>query len=176
MMDTPGVTCVGASPARIDREAGESRIARSGDRESDVHSICRLRCAPSKADQARASHLGSYRRRAAARALHAQRRGHARPPDPLETLRRRGPTTSRHPAADRAAEAEASSSSATDLLESEINRFVVLEHDRVSSAAPRSTRSPTSGRGGAGLAVRPISATRGAGERLLKAIETRAKG
>jgi amino-acid N-acetyltransferase len=64
-----------------------------------------------------------------------------------------------------------------DLLEMEIDRFWVLEHDRmiVGCAALYPFSSEKSGEL-AGLAVHPEFRRRGAGERLLAAIEKRARG
>ncbi len=62
------------------------------------------------------------------------------------------------------------------LLESEINRFFVLEHDRVVIACAALYPFPDERAGElAGLAVRPDFRNQGAGERLLKEIETRAR-
>lgn len=62
------------------------------------------------------------------------------------------------------------------LLESEINRFVVLEHDRVVIACAALYPFPEERAGElAGLAVSPDFRNQGAGERLLKEIEARAR-
>ena len=62
------------------------------------------------------------------------------------------------------------------LLESEIGRFFVLEHDRVVIACAALYPFPDERAGElAGLAVRPDFRNQGAGERLLKEIETRAR-
>jgi amino-acid N-acetyltransferase len=62
------------------------------------------------------------------------------------------------------------------LLESEINRFVVLEHDRMVIACAALYPFPEERAGElAGLAVSPEFRNQGAGERLLKEIEARAR-
>ena len=62
------------------------------------------------------------------------------------------------------------------LLESEINRFVVLEHDRLVISCAALYPFPEERAGElAGLAVSPEFRNQGAGERLLKEIEARAR-
>jgi amino-acid N-acetyltransferase len=62
------------------------------------------------------------------------------------------------------------------LLESEINRFVLLEHDRMVIACAALYPFPEERAGElAGLAVSPEFRNQGAGERLLKEIEARAR-
>jgi amino-acid N-acetyltransferase len=62
------------------------------------------------------------------------------------------------------------------LLESEINRFVVLEHDGVIIGCAALYAFPEERAGElAGLAVRPDFRNQGAGERLLAEVEKRAK-
>jgi amino-acid N-acetyltransferase len=62
------------------------------------------------------------------------------------------------------------------LLESEVGRFLVLEHDRVVVACAALYPFPDERAGElAGLAVHPDFRNHGAGERLLKEIEARAR-
>ena len=62
------------------------------------------------------------------------------------------------------------------LLEREVNRFVVIEHDGIVIACAALYPFPDERAGElAGLAVRPDFRNQGAGERLLKEIETRAR-
>ena len=180
MMDTPGVTGRRGELLReLTVKQARSRIARSADRESDVDAYLPAAVRALESGVKRAHLISGHIDDALLLELFTHKGvGTLVTPDPIETLRPARPEDIGgilqliEPLEAEGILVKRNRS----LLESEVNRFVVLEHDRVIIGCAALYPYPDERAGElAGLAVRPDFRNQGAGERLLAEIEKRAK-
>ncbi len=180
MMDTPGVTGRRGELLReLTVKQAKSRIARGLQRDSDVHIYLPWAVRACEAGVKRAHLISGHIDDALLLELFTHKGvGTLITPDPLETLRQaRAEDIGGILQLIEPLEAEGILVKRNrSLFESEINRFVVLEHDGIVIACAALYPFPEEQVGElAGLAVRPDFRNQGAGERLLKEIEVRAR-
>ena len=181
MMDTPGVTTGrrGELLRELTVKQAKSRIARGAERESDSDFYLPAAVRALESGVKRAHLISGHIDDALLLELFTHKGvGTLVTPDPIETLRPARPEDIGgilhliEPLETEGILVKRNRS----LLESEINRFVVLEHDRVIIGCAALYAWPEERAGElAGLAVRPDFRNQGAGERLLAEIEKRAK-
>ncbi|HYH42815.1 MAG TPA: amino-acid N-acetyltransferase [Burkholderiales bacterium] len=180
MMDTPGVTGLRGELLReLTVKQAKSRIARGGKRETDLQFYLPSAVRACEGGVKRVHLISGHIDDALLLELFTHKGvGTLVTPDPIETLRPARPDDIGgilqliEPLEAERILVKRNRS----LLESEINRFFVLEHDRVVIACAALYAFPDERVGElAGLAVRPDFRNQGAGERLVKEIETRAR-
>jgi amino-acid N-acetyltransferase len=180
MMDTPGVTGKRGELLReLTVKQAKARIARSGEAESDVQFYLPWAVRACEQGVKRAHLISNHIDDALLLELFTHKGvGTLITPDPIQTLR---PARSEDIGGIlrllEPLEAEGILVKRNrSLLESEISRFVVIEHDGIviACAALYPFRDEQAGEL-AGLAVHPDFRNQGAGERLLKEIELRAR-
>ena len=180
MMDTPGVPGPrGELMRELTVKQAKSRIARGGKRETDVQFYLPSAVRACEGGVKRVHLISGHIDDALLLELFTHKGvGTLVTPDPIETLRPARPEDIGgilqllEPLEAERILVKRNRS----LLESEINRFFVLEHDGLVIACAALYPFPEERVGElAGLAVRPDFRNQGAGERLLKEIETRAR-